>query len=175
MCAFPPLTNRWQSPPPPAKKKVIFSQSCIRLRWNTCSRPGWGEFFHPRFRVCSGVGSPELGLKGRRDLSWFPSTGAEGESRTDTEEEDVCCHFAGLDSMRVCVHVCVQFPLEVVTQKCLNLRSLSSATPPFCFSYWDYFLAFSVSCCWPWVWQEYPKYVSGNQSLVFSFAAFFPT
>lgn len=26
-----------------------------------------------------------------------------------------------------------------------------------------------------WVWHEYPKYVSGNQSLMFSFGAFFPS
>lgn len=57
-------------------------QSCIRLHWNTCSRPGWGDFFHPEFRVCSRVGSPEL-LPGPRHGE---ASGPQGKSRTDTEE-----------------------------------------------------------------------------------------
>lgn len=79
----------------------------------------------------------------QRERSRFPLPGAERKTEKD--------------SARVCV--CVQFPLEAVTQRGLNLRSLSSVSNTGFFS-----------VIYSWLlqpWQKHPKYVSGNQTNVF--------
>lgn len=76
--------------------------------------------------------------------------GSKPGSSAQAEEEGVapiqrgCCSWVKegwyQGRRRACV---VHFPLEVVTQKGLNLRTLSSGA----FAHWTYFLPRSVGCC----------------------------
>lgn len=105
------------------RKKVKLGRSCIRLCWSTCSWPGWRGFFPPKFKVCSGVRSPEL-TPGPWYGGWL-----EGFERTSFTQGGLIgrSHFTGNDNTAcVCVCVCIQFPLEAATQRGPNSNSLSS-------------------------------------------------
>lgn len=112
MCVFPVSSLPIQ---PAKKEKVKVGQRCIRPRWNTCSWPGSGDFFCFHQSLELNLPSCFQGLDVimvQRERSRFPLPGAERKTEKD--------------STRVCM--CVQFPLEAVTQFVL------------CFSYCIYFL-----------------------------------
>lgn len=165
MCAFSSYNNRRQSPSPPAKRSETRSELHKTTLKHMFLALDEGIFSTPSLKFVqeSDLLSCFQGLdmvNGWRDLSGFPSPGADWYRGRRS-------HFAGNDSTTVCV-----CPISVgschsegpeleqfVLHSCLLL--ILGLFP-------------AIFSWLPRVWQEHPKYVSGNQSFVFSFGAFFP-
>ncbi len=139
----------------PAPAKHSETRSELHNETHVPGRPAWGDFFHPTLEFVqeSNLGAASR-VKRQRGWSWFPSPAARRYRGRGS-------HLAALDSTTVSVS---NFHWK------LSLRGAwTGGVCP---------LQLSVShtgfiSCRLQVWQEYPKYVSGNQSSVFSFGAVF--
>lgn len=133
-------------PPLHLPKRVELGQSCIRPRWNTCSWPGWGDFFH------SSLFRSQISWAASRASIWWRSGGTGvgflHPGQTDTEE--------GGSRFSVCVG-----PISVgaATQRGLNLRRMPSAVV--CVSYGVYFLLFPLG--YPECGRNIPSIWAGSR------------